>query len=225
MSRRAAPDRPDPTHPAPAPPPEDRAAAGAVPERPALAPGVELSGELPESGFAQRQWLAQRDGRFVQLTELLYRVAEQADGRRTLGQMAAGVSKATGRRVSAANVRQLLAGKLIPLGLVARADGTVAPPAGGGGARSPLAVNLRLAMVSPRVVDALARACQWLYRPPILLGALLVAAAAQLWLFLVHGLAASVRAALYSPGLLLAVLGLIVVGTAFHEVGHAAALR
>src|SRR5215218_2580141 len=107
MSRRATPDRPGPAHPTPAPPPEDRAAPGAVPERPALAPGVELSGELPESGFAQRQWLAQRDGRFLQLTELLYRVAERADGRRSLEAIAAAVSKATGRRVSAANVRQL----------------------------------------------------------------------------------------------------------------------
>src|SRR5688500_7847983 len=65
-----------------------------VPERPALAPNVELSGEMQEGGFADQQWLVQRNGTFIQLTELLYRVAEQANGERTLEEMAAGVSEA-----------------------------------------------------------------------------------------------------------------------------------
>ena len=72
----------------------------AIPERPALAPTVELSGALQESGFEKEQWLVQRDGRFIQLTELLYRVAEQANGERTAEEMARGVAQATGRKVS-----------------------------------------------------------------------------------------------------------------------------
>ena len=61
----------------------DSTGRGDVTRAPQLAPNVELSGEMQESGFAKQQWLAQRDGRFIQLTELLYRVAEQADGERT----------------------------------------------------------------------------------------------------------------------------------------------
>jgi len=96
-----------------------------VAERPRLAPDVTLSGEMKDSAYEQQQWLAERSGTFVQLTELLYRVAEQADGEHTLEEMAAGVSEATDRVVSADNIRQLLSGKLIPLGLVTTADGSV----------------------------------------------------------------------------------------------------
>jgi hypothetical protein len=49
-------------------------------ERPRLAANVSLIGEMPETGFTEQQWLIQRAGRFVQVTELLYRIAEHADG-------------------------------------------------------------------------------------------------------------------------------------------------
>src|SRR5919109_99992 len=70
------------------------------PERPARAPDVTLIGELKESAFTTQQWLVQRGDRFVQLSELLYRIVEYADGQRTLAEIAAHVSEATGRRVS-----------------------------------------------------------------------------------------------------------------------------
>ena len=35
-----------------------------VPERPALSQNVQLVGEMPETGFTDRQWLVQRDGRW-----------------------------------------------------------------------------------------------------------------------------------------------------------------
>src|SRR5262249_60925524 len=59
-------------------------AAFGVPYRPALAANVELIGELRDSGFEDRQWLIRRDGRFIQVTEPLYRVAEHADRTHTL---------------------------------------------------------------------------------------------------------------------------------------------
>lgn len=193
-----------------------------LPERPQLAPNVELSGEMQESGFEKQQWLAQRDGRFIQLTELLYRVAEQADGKRTHEEMAGGVAEAIGRKVSAANVEQLLR-KLLPLGLIIKADGSVADA--GDGPRSPLSVNMRMAMISPRFIDPFTRFLQYLYTPPILILVLLIAAAAQGWLFFAHGIATATHDALESLGLLLPILGVIIVSTAWHEFGHASALR
>src|SRR5215207_10854216 len=126
-----------------------------VPERPRLAPGVELCGELAESGFAQQQWLAQRDGRFIQLTELLYRVAEQANGEHTVREIAAAVSAAMSKRVTDGNVRRLIRRKLIPGGIVQPAEGTgrAAGEAEFPAAASPLAVNLKMAMVGPRLID------------------------------------------------------------------------
>src|SRR5215217_5948394 len=59
------------------PEPNRPSAMPRIPERPVLAPNVELVGELRGTGFEDRQWLVQRDGRFIQLTELFYRIAEQ----------------------------------------------------------------------------------------------------------------------------------------------------
>src|SRR4051794_21029152 len=84
-------------------------AALAPPERPRLANGVILAGQTRESAFVDPPWLIDRHGEgYVLVTELLYRIAEAVDGRRTLGEIAEHVSHATGRRVSADNVRQLL---------------------------------------------------------------------------------------------------------------------
>ena len=223
--------RPSPPQPTPSTPggvDESRASASPVAERPQLAPGVELSGRMEDSGFQDQQWLILRNGGFVQVTELLFRVAEQANGRHTLDEMARGVSDATGRGVSADNVRQLIETKLIPLGLVTRADGTVEGAEAGDGhapSRSPLAVNMRMAMISPRLVEPAASVFQILFWPPIFLGLIAIGLLAMAWLFFVHGLAQSFSASLNQPWLILVLLPVIVASAFFHEFGHAAALK
>ena len=200
----------------------------AVPERPALAPDVELGGPMQDTGFEDQQWMVLRDGSVIQLTELLYRVAEQANGERTLEEIAGGVGHAIGRKVSADNVRQLIASKLIPLGLVAKADGNVERPRGADGAsaaRSPLSVNMRMAMISPRVIEPVATVFQVFFFPPILLGLLAIGLLALGWLFFIHGLGQSFGASLNQPWLILVLLPVIVGSAAFHEFGHAAALK
>ena len=77
----------------------------AVPGRPALAAHVDLIGEMQGTGYTDRQWLIRRDGRFIQVTELLYRVAERADGQHTLEEIAEGVTEATDWAVSPDDVR------------------------------------------------------------------------------------------------------------------------
>jgi len=209
-----------------APAVQDGHSTGAeVSERPVLAAGVELSGEMQESGFAEQQWLVQREGQFIQLTRLLYQLLEQVDGKRTLEEIAHGLSDATNRRVSVDNVRQLLERKLIPMGLVARADGSVARSTDAGVSRSPLRINMRTSVITPALINPVTRVLQLLYWPPIVICILLVTVLAQGWLFFVHGIGHSVYQVLYQPGYMLALLGIIVVATAFHEFGHASALR
>src|SRR5829696_7037537 len=65
-----------------------------IPDQPRLSESVQLSGAMQESGFAEQQWMIQRDGSFVQLTELLYRVLEACDGGCTLDDIAERVSSA-----------------------------------------------------------------------------------------------------------------------------------
>jgi putative peptide zinc metalloprotease protein len=198
--------------------------AAEVPERPLLASHVQLIGEMQGTGFTDRQWLIQRDGRFIQVSELLYHIAEQINGQRSLEEIAAGVTEATDWIVSTDNVRQLLQTKLIPLGLVVTENGSVIPQ-GENRLRSPLQINMRRNILSPRSIERLTSVFQVLYTPPVLIPILLVAAIAYGWLYFVHDMNDSVRAALYMPGGLLLVLMLAVVSGIFHEFGHATALH
>ena len=100
-----------------------------LPERPRLAPGLRLAGQMRESAFVEPPWLLEREGAgYIQLTELLYRGVEQCTGQRSVEDIADQVSLATGRRVSADNVRYLLARCLLPRGLVLPANGATVPP-------------------------------------------------------------------------------------------------
>jgi putative peptide zinc metalloprotease protein len=203
---------------------EQPLAAAQVPERPVLAPGVELLGGMQATGFRDRQWLIQQSGRFLQVTELLYRVAERADGERTLAEIAAVVTDSTDWMVSVDNVRQLVQTKLIPMGLVLGADGSVATGTGSPG-RSPLQIGMRAKVLSPRVIEPITRLLQLLFAPPVALPMLLLIVLAYGWLYVVRGVADGVRAALYMPGGLLLVLGFAIASGIFHEFGHASALR
>ncbi|HMM41073.1 MAG TPA: hypothetical protein PKA95_04145, partial [Thermomicrobiales bacterium] len=149
-------------------------AAGRGTGRPARPAGVRPLGELAGSGFRDRQWLVERDGGFVQLAELLYHVVEQADGTRSLDEIAAAVASRTGRQVSAGNVAALIERTLAPAGLVV-ADGTPDSPAAKRG--DPLAVRMRVRLLAPGAIDPLARVLQWLFWPPLLLAALAAVAA------------------------------------------------
>lgn len=197
-----------------------------VPDFPALAPNVELLGEMQETGFKNPQCLVRRGDRFVQLTELLYRVAEQADGKRTHEEMAEGVTRSTDWLVNSENVRQLLAGKLLPLGIVALPeDAAHLVPAAEERTTSPLRINARTRLLGPGAVDRIARVFEILFAPLFLVPVLLVVAFAHAWLYVVHGLGGAVQSVLYTPGLALPLLGVLFVSGVFHEFGHAAALR
>ena len=195
----------------------------AVPARPALVQGVKLAGQMPESAFKDPPWLVEReDTGYVQVTQLLYQVCEQCTGQQTPAEIAERLT-AAGRPVRPETIERLVAQMLIPLGLVAKSDGSAMPTSRTRGLL--LAVNMRMKMVSPHLLNPLTRILQWLYFPPVLLAVLVAAVLGQVWLFFVHGVAASTRDALYSPGLLLLLVAFTIVSAGFHELGHAAALR
>jgi len=192
-----------------------------------LAPGVQLVGEMPDTAFVDRQWLIQRNGQFIQLSELLYRVVEQMDGRRTPDEIAEGVTDATRWLVTGDQVEQLIASKLAPLGVVAGmgaddgAQARSAPPSG----LSPLAVGMRAKVVGPRVIEPVTRVLQYFFAPPVLVAVLLAAAGLHYWLYRERGFLAAFVDALYTPGVLLILLGVVLVSAVFHELGHASGLR
>ena len=187
------------------------------------ADGIELIGEFEDSGFIDPPKLARRaDGQVVQLTELLFEVAQACDGRRDADAVAALVSERTGRPVSADNVNHLVEEKLRPLGVLALADGTTPELE----KREPLmALRHRRPLLSERAVNRGARLLTWLHFPFVTAAVLVTLVAFDVWLFGLHGIAGGLRSAIYNPVLLLAVFASVVVATAFHEFGHASACR
>src|SRR5436190_22876783 len=128
---------------------------GGATEKPQLAEGIDLIGKYEGSGFKEAPYIARRaDGQVIQLAPLLYLIAEAADGVRTNEEIAAAVSEAIQRGVSADNVRQLVEERLRPLGVIVPADGSEpelqkADPL--------LALKLRAALVPERVVNAITK--------------------------------------------------------------------
>jgi putative peptide zinc metalloprotease protein len=190
---------------------------------PRLAEGLELLGEYEGSGFKEAPHLARRaDGQTLQLTRLLHLVAEAADGQRSSAEIAELVGDRLGRRVSADNITFLVERKLRPLGVLAEADGSspqLAKP------DQLLALKFRTALVPDSVTRALTTVFRPLFWPPIVIAVVIAFVAAMGWVFFVHGIGQGVRSLIYDPALLLVLFAGIVVGTAFHEVGHATACR
>ena len=192
-------------------------------ERPALGKNILLVGELQEAGFDQRQWLLQRDGQFIQVTELLYRIAEQLDGTHTLDEIAARVSESSDWVVNSEQLRKLLNTNFLPLGLLGGQEPSSTERANG--SRSALRVNMRMRMLSPRFIDPITRVLQVLYRPWVMLPMLAIIVVAHEWLYLRHGVGGGLLEIFRDPGRLLVATGVMVLAGIFHEFGHASALR
>jgi putative peptide zinc metalloprotease protein len=190
---------------------------------PKLAEGIELIGEYEDSGYKEPPSIARRaDGQVIQLPKLLYFVAESADGSRTYEQIAERVTEATGRGVGGDDIRFLVDEKLRPLGVLAQADGS-SPQVQK--ADPMLALKFRAALVPEGAVRAITTVFYPFFFPPVVLAALAGLIAVDVWLFFFHGIAQPARELVYNPLLLLMIFGLIVVGTALHEIGHATAAR
>jgi putative peptide zinc metalloprotease protein len=190
---------------------------------PRLAEGIELIGEYKDSGFKEAPFLARRaDGQTLQLPEILYCVAEAVDGRRGYEEIAAAATEACKRTLGPEDVQGLIEGNLRKIGVVAAADGSspelVKPD-------PLLALKFKTKVVPSAAVRTVTTLFRPLFLPPVVLAVIAGLIALDVWLFLGHGIAPSVRATLYQPAVMLALFGGIVLATAFHEIGHATALR
>ena len=195
-----------------------------VSDPPKAAPNLHFAGQMKDGAFEGKQYLVERDGQFMQLSELLLLTLAHVDGQRSIDEIAKGVSAKAFRQVTPDNVRALLA-KLVPLGLVAGADGAIVPSAREQAARSPMQVQLKMAVIPPSVTNAVTGFFSVLYFPPVLVLVLAASLAAHAWLYLLHGVGKSVHDVLYSPGLILILFVAFVLSAAFHEIGHGAGLR
>ncbi|HEY3060338.1 MAG TPA: DUF3105 domain-containing protein [Chloroflexota bacterium] len=193
-------------------------------DRPMRSPHVVLVGEMQGTGFNDSQWLVQRNGKFLQVSEVPFRILEHANGQRTDAEIAARLTESTAWQVTPDQVARIIRSKLIPFGLITSANGSAAQVVQAK-PRSAVGLNLRMRLLSPALIDPIAGVLQWLFAPPVMVPLLLAIIVAHGWLYFVHGLGDSLRAVLFTPGALVAVFALLYVAAFFHELGHAAALR
>lgn len=188
---------------------------------PRLAPGIELLGELKDSGFTESRSLVRRtDGQVIQLSRLLYMVSSLMDGTRGPDDIASAASAELGRTLTAEQVRYLITAKLAPLGIVAGQGAPVLPTA------SPLlALRARVTLLPERAACAAGTFLRPLFRLPVIGAVVVSVAALDFWIFTTHGLALAFRQLLNDPVDLLLVAGLTIVSALFHECGHAAGCR
>jgi putative peptide zinc metalloprotease protein len=204
----------------------NRPAAGAVqapadPSRAlARAEGLELLGEVRGSGYKDGARLARRsDGQMVQLPPLMYGLLEEVDGERDVHALAASMSERLGRRLQAEHVVKL-GEKLAAQGLLSGFEDKAPPKS-----NPLLSLRWKVLVTDPRITRAITRPFELLFRPWVLLPAL-IGFLAVCWFVLIHkGVAAATSEAFRNPELLLLVLGLTIASAAFHEIGHAAACR
>ena len=211
-----------PTAPFPptAPSPPTAASPLLLPDVPRLALGVELLGEFKNSGYNPPPFLARRpDGQVIQMSPLLYLVADQIDGVRSADVIAELVSEDLGRTLGAEQVRYLITAKLLPLGLIAGPGAPAAPPK----ASPLLALRARGTLLPERAANAVAVLLRPLFRWPVVLAVVVSVIAVDYWLFATRGPAAGIGQVLRDPAGLLIVFALSVASAAFHECGHATA--
>jgi putative peptide zinc metalloprotease protein len=189
---------------------------------PRLADGVELLGELKDSGFTKPPALIRRaDGQMIQISRLLYLVACRIDGTRAPDAIAALVSGDLGRSLSASQVSYVITDKLAPLGVVAGEHTPAALPT----ASPLLALRARATLLPAAAANPAGALFRPLFHWPVIVAVIAGGGVMDYWLFLLHGLSGAYRQVLGDPVDLLLVAALSVASAVFHECGHAAGCR
>ncbi|MCU1567125.1 MAG: hypothetical protein JWQ56_2062, partial [Pseudarthrobacter sp.] len=190
---------------------------------PARADGVQLIGRSEGSGYREPPSLVRRaDGQTLQLTPLLYAVLEAVDGRRTEEEIAAHASAASGRLISADNVRTLMDSQLLPLGLLRLADGSQPEVRK---ANPLLGMRFRYTVTDPERTRRITAPFTVLFNPLIVVAVTAAFLASCWWVLMVKGLASATHEAFEKPVLLLLIFAVTILSAGFHEFGHAAAAR
>jgi putative peptide zinc metalloprotease protein len=188
--------------------------------RPRLADGTRLVGGYEGSGFTEPHYLIEReDGQVLHVTRLLFLVAANIDGARTVPEVAALVSAQFGRELTPEGLLYLLEAKLSPLGIIETTSGANAhlPRA-----RPVLALSARGVLARPRTVQLLARLFGPLFRREVVVIALAALVAVDVWLITGHSLSSAGRYLAAHPTLALPLLAILLGSAVFHEFGHAA---
>ena len=188
-----------------------------------LAPGVVAHGAVEGSGLREPSFLVERsDGQMLHVSALVHAVLVAAREARGSVALAAAVSSATGRWLTADGLEHLVRTRLQPVGLLVDAAAQDPPPTAPARARPVLALALRTTLLPARTVRRLAAVLAVLFATPVVVTA--VTALVLLDLVLVGRVdpVLALEQVLTTPELLLTLFVLMTVGALVHECGHAA---
>ena len=183
---------------------------------PELAEGLRLLGEFKGGGSKAPGFLLRREsGEFLLVSPLLYGLVEEMDGTKPYGQIAESLNERFGKTLSPEDVLCLL-DRLRPLGVLAGSASAAQP--------TPPLLGVRscATLIPAGVAVRAARISRHLFRPSVLVPALVSSFAIQL-VIIRSELPIETDRLFRSPAVLLAVLGVTLLGGLFHELGHASA--
>jgi putative peptide zinc metalloprotease protein len=185
---------------------------------------AQLLGRYESSGMADERYLVRRrDGQVILLTLILYTIASKLDGHQDLEHVAADVSERIGKPVAPEVITEVIDTRLRPLGIIQSEE--LVPPVPHVRADPLLRLSLRGTLLPARAVRTIARYFCPLYWSLVVLVALEALVAADIWMFAVHGVSNSFSDLTSKPLLFLPVIGVVVGGSLFHEIGHATACK
>lgn len=201
--------------------PEVDTAGSAYPIR---APDLDLLGPVDDMAYTGARWMVSlAGGRYFHLTERLYQVLSQCDGRTSCEQIAQRLN-AEGTSIDAAGVRRLVRERLEPAGL-AFASSAAATASSGAPATPLVAIRHKLRLLPYRVTAPLVAQLEHLFAPPLVAAIVTAALLSNVWLYARADLGGALHALLFTPGLVLLLLVLDVPLRLFHELGHGSAMR
>jgi putative peptide zinc metalloprotease protein len=203
---------------------------------PRLADGVRLLGEYEGSGFTEPHYLVVRgDDQVLHMSRLLHLVASHLDGVSTPDEVAEAVGAEYGRALTPEGLSFLLEERLRPLHLLADSVPAADPAAGAAPLRTSrrrapaptadplLALRLKRTLVPAGWTRRVARVLAPAFHPLVVGPVLTVLVVGDAWLLRTATLGPAMAATLSTPVILLALLGVLLLSTLFHEFGHAAA--
>lgn len=186
--------------------------------------GLEFLGPVQGSGLKDPAFLVRRaDDQVVQLSELLHLVVRAVEPPRPAEQVAADVSEAYGRTLSAEGLAHLVTTRLEPLGLVVPDESP--EPTRSVRARPLLALTAKGTLVPSRIVGHLAAALAPLFWPPLVAVVLVGLVAADVALVTRGDFWAAIGEVFATPTIALLIYALLTASALVHELGHAAACR
>lgn len=191
---------------------------------PIRAPELDLLGPVEDMAYSGARWMVSlAGGRYFHLTERLYQVLSECDGRTSYEEIAQRLS-ADGVSIDAARVRRLVRERLEPAGL-AFASSAAATARSRAPATPLVAIRHKLRLLPYRVTAPLVAQLEHLFAPPLVAAIVTSALLANVWLYARADLGAALHTLLFTPGLVLLLLVLDVPLRLFHELGHGSAMR